>query len=57
MIFWITATGGSLFLDARALAFWVGFGSGMVFPLGLIIDRLRGLTVRTSNTNPVTQIS
>jgi len=56
MLFWIAATVASRFLDPKALAYFVGFGSGTVFPLGLIFDRLRGRTKLADNRSPITQL-
>lgn len=55
MIFWgIVAIAGWL-LPPRTVAYIVGFGSGAIFPLAMLIDRLRGRTlVRSTTSNPVT---
>ena len=42
MLFWAVAAAASRVLTPEQLAYFVGFGSGTVFPLGLLIDRLRG---------------
>jgi hypothetical protein len=44
MIFWGVVAVASLRLTPNGLALLVLFGSGMVFPLGVFIDRLRTRT-------------
>ena len=42
------------FFSAQQVAYLVGFGSGAIFPLALLIDRLRGRKpVATTNENPL----
>jgi hypothetical protein len=54
MVFWLAAAAASRILTPAGLAYFVGFGSGTVFPLGLMIDRLRGRPMlQGSSTNPV----
>ena len=54
MVFWLAAAVASRILTPTGLAYFVGFGSGTVFPLGLMIDRLRGLPMlQGGSTNPV----
>ena len=54
MIFWTCVGVASLKLTPNALALMVLFGSGMIFPLGMLIDRLRGRTMRSGTAgNPV----
>ncbi len=54
MIFWGAIAFASLRLTPNALALLVLFGSGMIFPLGMFIDRLRGRTMRAgTGGNPV----
>jgi hypothetical protein len=54
MIFWGIVALASLRLSANGLALLVLFGSGMIFPLGVLIDRLRGRTMRSgTGGNPV----
>jgi hypothetical protein len=54
MIFWGVVAVASLRLTPNGLALLVLFGSGMVFPLGVLIDRLRGRTMRSgTGGNPV----
>ncbi len=54
MLFWAAAALASRVLAPQQLAYFVGFGSGLVFPLGLLIDRLRGRPLLPGkSTNPV----
>jgi hypothetical protein len=54
MVFWALAAVASRFLTPQQLAYFVGFGSGTVFPLGVLIDRLRGRPpLQGRSTNPV----
>jgi hypothetical protein len=54
MLFWAVAAGASRVLTPQQLAYFVGFGSGTVFPLGLLIDRLRGRPMlQGKSSNPV----
>lgn len=53
MIFWTVAAVASQVLVPVQLAYFVGFGSGMVFPLGVLIDRLRGRDMMKKSDNPV----
>jgi hypothetical protein len=54
MIFWFVVAMAGLLLPPRQVAFVVGFGSGAIFPLAMLIDRLRGRTLaRSSTANPV----
>lgn len=54
MIFWLVTAGASRVLDPQQLAYLVGFGSGTVFPLGMLIDRLRGIRpIQGKTGNPV----
>jgi hypothetical protein len=57
MIFWgIVAVAGMVVPD-RTVAFVVGFGSGAIFPLAIVIDTLRGRTLITSDrSNPVVRM-
>lgn len=56
VIFWIAALVASRILAPQPLAYFVGFGSGAVFPLGMIIDRIRGRKPVGASENPVTQL-
>ena len=56
ILFWLAALVASRFLPAQPLAFFVGFGSGAVFPLGMIIDRMRGHKPVAASDNPVTHM-
>ncbi|HEX5182955.1 MAG TPA: hypothetical protein VFW19_07360 [Allosphingosinicella sp.] len=54
MLFWATAAALSRVLTPLQLAYFVGFGSGCLFPLGLLIDRLRGKPMlQGKSSNPV----
>ena len=54
MVFWLAAAVASRIFTPTGLALFVGFGSGTVFPLGLMIDRLRGRPMlQGGSTNPV----
>jgi len=57
IIYWAIVAVAALRVAPQQLAYIVGFGSGTIFPLALLIDRLRGRTIRRSSTsNPVTQM-
>ncbi len=54
MLFWIAVGIAALRLAPGTLALVVLCGSGAIFPLGLLIDRLRGRTMRSgTGGNPV----
>ncbi len=54
MLFWIAVGIAALRLQPGTLAMVVLCGSGAIFPLGLLIDRLRGRTMRAgTGGNPV----
>lgn len=54
ILFWACALVASRFLAPSQLAMFVGFGSGTLFPLGLLIDRLRGRTKLADPKSPMT---
>ncbi|MGA9529005.1 MAG: hypothetical protein WBS24_12900 [Terriglobales bacterium] len=57
MIFWAVIGAAALYVKPQQLAYMVLFGSGMVFPLGVIIDRLTGRRMKRASTqNPVVQL-
>jgi len=57
IVFWGIVAIAALHVTPGQLACIIGFGSGMIFPLGMLIDLLRrGKINRTNNTNPVTQM-
>ncbi len=57
MIFWAIVGGAALILRPVQLGYLVGFGSGTIFPLAILIDRLTGRKVNLASTgNPVTQM-
>jgi hypothetical protein len=56
VLFWLVAAFASTQLPPQQLAYFVGFGSGTVFPLGLLIDRLRGRRLAGDRSNPVTTL-
>jgi len=54
MIFWGVVALASLRFPPMTVALIVLFGSGMIFPLGVLLDRLRGRTMRSgTGGNPV----
>jgi hypothetical protein len=54
MIFWGVVAVASLRLPPMDVALIVLFGSGMIFPFAVLIDRLRGRTMRSgTGGNPV----
>lgn len=54
MVFWTAAAVASRLLTPVQLAYFIGFGSGCLFPLGLLIDRLRGRPMlQGKSSNPV----
>ena len=57
IIFWSLAGIDGLFLTLQQHAFAVAFGSGAIFPLGVLIDRLRGRNfLAAGRENPLTQV-
>ena len=55
MIFWAVVAAAGVLLPSRTVAFVVGFGSGAIFPLAILIDKLRGRTlIRSDRSNPIT---
>jgi len=57
MIFWTVVAVASLTVPPLQLGYMVGFGSGIIFPFGILIDRMSGRKVaRASTGNPVTQL-
>jgi hypothetical protein len=57
MLYWAVVGVAALRVTPQQLAYIVGFGSGTIFPLALLIDRLRGRIIRrSSSSNPVTQM-
>ncbi len=54
MIFWAGAAIASLLLPAKLAAIGVAFSSGLIFPLAVLIDRLRGRRMLATGTkNPL----
>ena len=54
MIYWAVVAVAGLLLPPTTLALVVLFGSGMIFPLGALIDRARGRRITAApTTNPV----
>ena len=46
-----------LYVTPVQLGYIVGFGSGMIFPFGILLDLLRGKkSPRANNENPITQM-
>jgi uncharacterized membrane protein YhaH (DUF805 family) len=57
MIFWATIAVAALYVNPLALAYMVLFGSGMIFPLGVVIDLATSRKMKRASTqNPVTQL-
>jgi hypothetical protein len=57
ILYWSVVAVAALYLRPTQLAYVVGFGSGMIFPLGILIDFLRGRKIKhASSGNPVTQM-
>lgn len=57
IIYWSIVAVAALYVTPNQLGYIVGFGSGMIFPFGLLIDRLRGREMkRISSDNPVGQL-
>jgi hypothetical protein len=57
IIFWVVIGVAALKLPPGTLAFVVGFGSGMIFPLGVLLDRLIYKRKKLSSTeSPVAQL-
>ena len=55
MIFWLIIGCLGLYVTTGILSYVVLFGSGMIFPLGILIDRCTGRRMRLANrANPVT---
>ena len=54
VLFWTCALVASRLLTPLQLAYFVGFGSGTLFPLGLVIDRLRGRKELADPKSPLT---
>ena len=55
MLFWAVIAVAGLYLKPVQLACMVGFGSGMIIPLGLPLDALTGRRVKwASRDNPAT---
>lgn len=54
-IFWAIAAVAGRELESAAFAYFVLFGTGLVFPLGYLIDRLRGRNfLAVGRANPLT---
>jgi hypothetical protein len=54
MIFWAATGMAGMLLPPQTVAFGVAFGSGLIFPLALLIDRLRGRKpLYTNEKNPL----
>ena len=57
MIFWAIVAVAALYVKPVQLAYIVGFGSGMIFPLGVLIDLVTTRKMKRANAaNPVTQL-
>ena len=54
IIFWTVVAIASRLLSPAQVAYLVGFGSGAIFPLALLMDRLRGRnTLKAGHDNPL----
>ena len=57
ILFWGAIAVAGLSTEPARLAYFVLFGSGMIFPLGVVIDRITSRRMTVSSTgNPVTQL-
>lgn len=57
MIFWGVIAVAALYIKPLQLSYMVLFGSGMIFPLGVVIDLLTTRKMKRASTkNPVTQL-
>jgi len=57
MIFWAIIGVAALYVNPVRVMYMVLFGSGMIFPFGILLDRLSGRTMKRANTaNPVTML-
>lgn len=57
MIFWAIIAVAALYVKPILLAYMVLFGSGMIFPLGVMIDLVTTRKMKRASTqNPVTQM-
>lgn len=57
IVYWGIVAVAALCVTPVQLGYIVGFGSGMIFPLGILIDMMRGIkSLRANNKNPVTQM-
>ena len=57
ILYWTIVAVAALYFTPVQLGYLVGFGSGMIFPFGMLIDKLRGKkTLRSNNNNPVTRM-
>jgi hypothetical protein len=57
MIYWSIVAVAPLYVKPNQLSYIVLFGSGMIFPFGVLIDRFTGRKMkRASAGNPVTQL-
>jgi hypothetical protein len=57
IIYWSIVAVAALYLPPNELGYIVGFGSGLIFPFGVLIDFLRGRKVKkVSSGNPVAQL-
>jgi two-component system, NarL family, sensor histidine kinase DesK len=57
MIYWAIVAVAALYVTPNQLSLIALYGSGMIFPLGVLLDRLAGRKMRRSSTaNPLTQL-
>jgi hypothetical protein len=57
IIYWSIVAVAALYVTPNQLGYIVGFGSGLIFPFGVLIDLLRGRKMKkVSPGNPVAQL-
>ena len=57
IIYWSIVAVAALYVTPNHLGYIVGFGSGLIFPFGVLIDLLRGRKMKkVSPGNPVAQL-
>jgi len=57
IIYWFIVAVATLYVTPNQLGYIVGFGSGLIFPFGVLIDLLRGRKMKkVSPGNPVVQL-
>jgi len=57
IIYWSIVAVAALYVTPNQLGYIVGFGSGLIFPFGVLIDLLRGRKMKKASPgNPVVQL-